>query len=281
MNLTFHGVRGSTPCSSGDTARYGGNTSCVVVEAPGARPILLDLGTGVRGYGLSLCDSAPFRGVALLSHLHWDHLQGLPFFGPVLRPGSLLELYAPRPGQGQSLDEALAEAISPPYFPVGIADLPGEIRCQEIGASTLEVGSATVTSAEVPHVGPTCGFRIDWRGVSVAYVPDHQQPANAPLAVDDAVLELCAGVDLLIHDAQYTPEEFKTRSDWGHSTIEYSVEVARQAGARRLALFHHDPTHSDCMLDALLAEARVTARGALQEIVSASEGLTLSFPARR
>ena len=130
----------------------------------------------------------------------------------------------------------------------------------------------------VPHVGATYGYRIDWAGASVAYVSDHQQPVDDPTRVADEVLDLCDGVDLLVHDAQFTPEEFAERLHWGHCTIDYAVEVARQAGARRLALFHHDPSHGDDRLDALVAGAREQAAGSgVEEVVAAAEGLTVAF----
>ncbi len=281
MNVTFYGVRGSTPCASEAIARYGGNTSSVVVEIPRSRPILLDLGTGVRAYGETLPDGQPFDGVALVSHLHWDHVQGLPFFGPALRPGSRIDLYSPPPGCGLSLAEAFAQGIRPPYFPVHLTDLAGRFAFHELLEGSFEVGEATVTAAPVPHVGPTAGFRIDWNGRSVGYVPDHQQPSDGSLEVAPSVERLLRGVDVLIHDAQYTLEEFRQKRDWGHSTVAFAVEVARRAGARTLVLFHHDPTHDDATVDAFVREARDHVGCAPIEVVAAHEGLTINLaPAR-
>lgn len=273
--VRFFGVRGSTPCCSPEVHRYGGNTSCVVIEAPGSRPILLDLGTGCRLYGESLApsDGAPFRAAALVSHLHWDHVQGLPFFGPALRAGSEIEIYAPPPGCGMTLVEAIDSCIRPPFFPVTVAELPGAVRVSEAEPGrTFAVDTVSVTTRTVPHVGPTAGFRLEWRGVSVAYIPDHQQPGAGATRVDDEVLALAAGADLLIHDAQYTPEEFEQKATWGHSTVAYAVEVARQAGVRTLALFHHDPLHDDATVDRLLGAARIQA-GCTLEVIAAREGL--------
>ena len=280
--VRFFGVRGSTPCCSPEVHRYGGNTSCVVVEAPGTRPILLDLGTGSRLYGESLgrVDGTPFRAAALVSHLHWDHVQGLPFFGPALCAGSEIEIYAPPPGCGMTLAEAIDSCIRPPFFPVTVAELPGSIRVSEAEPGrTFAVDEVSVTTRTVPHVGPTAGFRLDWQGVSITYIPDHQQPGVGSTRVDDEVLALADGVDLLIHDAQYTAEEFEQKSNWGHSTVPYAVEVARQARVRTLALFHHDPLHDDPTVDRLLGEARVQA-GCAVEVIAAREGLDLRFPAR-
>ncbi|MPY95854.1 MAG: MBL fold metallo-hydrolase [Acidimicrobiia bacterium] len=277
VNVTFFGVRGSTPCSCDRNARYGGNTSSVVVEAAGSPPILLDLGTGVRFYGESLPPTRPLHAVALVTHLHWDHVQGLPFFSPVLRPGSSLQVYAPDPGCGLTLEEAFAQSMRPPYFPVPLSDLRGDIRFHAVDSGHFSVGEVEVTVAVVPHNGPTLGFRLDWRGRSIAFIPDHQQPLDGGRDIAPAVVELAQGVDLLIHDAQYTQDEFRQKRDWGHSTVEYAVEVGLAAKAGMLALFHHDPTHDDGTIDRLTADARA-ARGCRPlEVLAAHEGLTVAL----
>jgi len=277
LNVTFYGVRGSTPCACDTNRRYGGNTSCVVVESPGEDPILLDLGTGLRFYGLTIPCDPPFRGTALVSHLHWDHVQGIPFFAPMLHDGALLDVYGPRQELG-SLSEAVKTFIQPPYFPVGIEELAGEFRFTEVENDVLNIGAATVTVASVPHRGPTVGYRIESQGVVIVYISDHQQPAADSYEVTAEVLALCADADLLIHDAQFDADEFLLRSDWGHCTVEYAVEVARQAGVKRLALFHHDPSHCDDRVDELLLFAQqLDAASGLQEVLAAAEGLTLSF----
>jgi phosphoribosyl 1,2-cyclic phosphodiesterase len=280
VNVTFFGVRGSTPCASGKNARYGGNTSCVVVEAPGSPVILLDLGTGLRFYGETLPSEQPLRAVALVSHLHWDHVQGLPFFGPALRPGSRLDVYSASPGCGMTLEQAFSECLRPPYFPVRLADLRGEFTFTEVNEGRFEIGEVAVTVAAVPHVGPTVGYRLDWRGRSLVFVPDHQQPMDGSLAVTDDVVALAKGADLLIHDAQYTLDEFRAKRDWGHSTVEYAVEVAGRADASMLALFHHDPAHSDDFVDGLAAEARAANGYRDTEIFAAHEGLTVTLTPR-
>jgi phosphoribosyl 1,2-cyclic phosphodiesterase len=277
VNVTFFGVRGSTPCPSPSTARYGGNTACVVVDRPGDEPILFDLGTGLRSYGDAWPENVPFRGHAFVSHLHWDHVQGLPFFRPVLRPGGELHVHGPPAERGVPLADSFAGFMRPPYFPVTVEQLLGEICFHDLpdGSSTT-VGGATVRASDVPHVGVTNGYRLEWDGTSVAYVSDHQQPAEGSLEIAESVIELCRGVDLLIHDAQYTTEEFDQKCDWGHCTVEYAVAVARAAGVRRLALFHHDPMHDDAWLDCLLTAARRMAGDAF-EVVSAYEGLTIAL----
>lgn len=281
LNVTFYGVRGSTPCSDERLSRYGGNTACVVIDQPGHQPIVFDLGTGLRFYGIESCGcpsaTVPFRGTALVTHLHWDHVQGIPFFAPLLCDGAELDLYAPAQ-EGESLGEVVRGFLSPPYFPVEVDALPGEIRFHDTEPGSFRVGDALVTAAWVPHVGPTLGYRVELGGRSVAYVSDHQQPGVGSTEVDPAVLELCRDVDVLIHDAQFDDAEFAQRSDWGHCTVEYAVEVAAQAGCRTLVLFHHDPSHHDVRVDELLVEARelAAARG-VPEVVAAHEGLTLSL----
>lgn len=273
MLITFWGVRGSTPCDSPTQQRYGGNTSCVVVETDGGERIIFDLGTGLRRFGESL--TSPFTGTALVTHLHWDHVQGLPFFGPLNLPGARLDIYGPG-HDGASLSECFAEFMRPPYFPIRCRDLAGEVNFHDVSATQFEVGDASVISRPVPHVGQTNGYRVESGGASVAYISDHQEPIGRPGHVDDAVLDLCDGVDVLIHDAQYTPAELAERETWGHCTVAYAVEVARQARARELVLFHHDPAHDDEALDGLLAEARSRGQDApLDRVLSAHEGLEL------
>jgi phosphoribosyl 1,2-cyclic phosphodiesterase len=276
VNVNFFGVRGSTPCACPELARYGGNTACVALEAPGHDPVVLDLGTGLRFWGETQPQDGSFRGAALVTHLHWDHVQGLPFFVPVLRPGAHLDIYGPAP-EGSSLEAAFREFLRPPFFPVEIDALDGEIVFHDLLDEDLVVGDAKVRSRAVPHVGRTAGYRVELAGTTVAYISDHQAPQDGSFDIADGVLELCDGVDLVIHDAQYTPAEFAQKAHWGHCTIEYAVHVAAEAGARRLALFHHDPSHDDDTIDRLAADAIDLGAERGVEVVAASEGLTISF----
>jgi len=275
MNITFYGVRGSTPSPTDANRRYGGNTATVVLERPNCDPIIFDLGTGLRVFGLTQPLDGTFRGTALVTHIHWDHIQGLPFFPPIDRVGAELTVFAPVQEEGE-LEKAFDDFMRPPYFPVHYSDLRGDIRFKTVADADFEIGSAKIKVRPVPHCGPTVGYRVDWDGASVAYVSDHQAPLTLD-TVDPRVLELCDGVDLLIHDAQYTEEEFEQKAHWGHCTMRYALLVAREAGARRLCLFHHDPAHSDDDLDHLHAEIRAGAGCDGPEIIGAREGLQIQL----
>jgi phosphoribosyl 1,2-cyclic phosphodiesterase len=279
LNVTFWGVRGSTPCPCDGNRRYGGNTACVALEVAGEDPIVLDLGTGLRFWGETQPQDGSFRATALLTHIHWDHVQGLPFFVPALKAGSRLDVYGPP--DGCSLGEAFDTFMRPPFFPVRVSDLQGTIHFHDVTDADLAIGGAKVRVRPVPHTGATNGYRIDWDGASVAYISDHQSPATATgegETIAAAVLELCDGVDLLIHDTQYWPGEWEQKRDWGHCTVDYAVRVARESGAHRLALFHHDPSHDDADIDRMLAHARAAvADCGVEEVIAAAEGLTISL----
>jgi phosphoribosyl 1,2-cyclic phosphodiesterase len=189
MQVRFHGVRGSTPCHGEEIRRYGGNTSCVSIDVPGEPTLILDLGTGLRYLGLEH-GSGPFTGNCLLSHLHWDHIQGLPFFGPVLRDGSRLDVWAPRQSDGRSVDATMQSIIRPPMFPITLDQLPGEIVFHDLDEGSFEIGGLKVMARSVPHVGPTFGYRVTWTRRSVAYLSDHQEPLDGATCAA-GVLDLC------------------------------------------------------------------------------------------
>lgn len=219
-----------------------------------------------------------FRGTALVTHLHWDHVQGLPFFAPINCPGAQLDVYAPRPSPDVSVESAFGTFMRPPYFPVSAADLLGDIVFHDANSEDLSIGQAKVKVRDVPHVGATNGYRIELNGIVVTYISDHQQPTDGTFSVAESVLELCDGADLVIHDAQFTATDFTAKRDWGHCTSDYAVNVAATAGARRLALFHHDPSRDDRAVDDLLARAQeLGAERGLDEVIAAYEGLTVSL----
>ena len=267
--VTFHGVRGSTPCHDPSTRRYGGNTSCVSVNAPGTPTILLDLGTGLRYVGCGSTD-ADFRAVALVTHLHWDHVQGIPFFAPLLESGSELDVYAPTQEDGRSVQQAFDSIICPPQFPVSLDLFPGAVRFHDTADAEFMVGEVKVTSRMVPHIGPTLGFRLEHAGKVVTYISDHQQPYDGSHVFADSVRELADGADILIHDSQYTPAEFEKKFYFGHCTQDFAVTVARECGVGTLVMFHHDPARTDEQLDAACREEPGL------RVIPAREGLVLA-----
>lgn len=285
MHVTFFGVRGSCPCAGLEYRRVGGNTSSVLVSVDGEPPLVLDLGTGLRALGESLQESGrygrPLEANALLTHLHFDHILGLPFFSPLHERGAHLTLFGPSP-EGEFLRTALERAVRPPYFPVKMAEFGGEIEVRELSgfaepgaAEPIELGSLTVRAGRVPHPGNTLGYRIETGGRTLVYLPDHQAPSDRS-TVPEEIRVLCDGADVLLHDAQYTDEEFETKPDWGHSTLGYAARVAAECGVGRLFLFHHDPSHTDRDLAALLRSVRrLPDARRLKEVTVAREGTTV------
>jgi phosphoribosyl 1,2-cyclic phosphodiesterase len=190
--------------------------------------------------------------------------------------GGRLQVYGPKQERG-SLGHVFGDFMRPPYFPVHFSQLAGEVTFHDVVDDELAIGDAKVSVRPVPHCGPTVGYRIEWDGVTVTYISDHQAPL-ALNTVADQVLELCDGADLLIHDAQYSGAEFRQKSDWGHCTVDYAVLVAKESAAKMLALFHHDPAHDDDAVDRLLAQARDTSeRLNGPEVIAAAEGLTIDL----
>jgi len=281
VRITYFGVRGSCPCSSDRYRRYGGNTSCVLVEVAGELPLIIDLGTGLRALGDHLqaplsATGAPLRANVLLSHLHYDHVLGLPFFSPMRHPDAVVDVYGP--AQEDGLGETLASMVRPPFFPVHMAQFQGTFRFHELGETDdVAIGAVKVKVRSIPHIGRTLGFRLEADDRVLAYLSDHQAPLDLR-TVDPNVLELCDGADLVLHDAQYTEDEFAALPDWGHSTANYAVRVARESGAKRLALYHHDPAHSDDEIDRMLEEARALAADSRAlEVDAATEGGTVDL----
>jgi ribonuclease BN (tRNA processing enzyme) len=210
--------------------------------------------------------------------MHWDHVQGLPFFVPTLRADSHFDIYGPVQEDGRSLREVFEAIIKPPMFPVSLTDLPGTFTFHEVSDDDFAIGSLEVRSRLVPHIGNTLGFRVSVGGVSVAYISDHQMPVDGSHSISQGARELCEGADLLIHDSQYTPEEFAKKSNWGHCTIDYALWVAKECKVKTLALFHHDPTRSDAELDAISSSVRETAAAFGVNVIAAAENQTISLP---
>ncbi len=256
MRVTVLGARGSIPTPGPRFVRYGGNTSCVAIAADGEAPtILLDAGSGLAAAG-SWFGLQPFRGSILLGHLHWDHIYGLPFFAAGDHPDARVRVHLPAQGDPY---QALARPLSPPAFPIDVHGLRGNWRVSSIEAGVRDVEGFTVLAADIPHKGGrTLGYRVDDGARSIAYLSDHSPTdiGRGPDGIGEyhkAALALADGVDLLIHDSQYTPAELVRKIDWGHCAFGYPIELARRAGARHTLLFHHDPFHDDQALDVIAA----------------------------
>ena len=257
MKVTVWGARGSVPSPGPETNRYGGNTSCVEVTLSDGTVIVLDAGTGIRNLGLTL-DSAPSRFNILLTHLHLDHIQGLMFFAPAFRPQSELVIWGPR-STDASLESRIARYISAPLSPVEVRELPCDVSFREAPASEWEIGPAHLRAASVTHRGPTLGYRITEGETSLCYIPDHEPGLGA--RIDDLTEEWISGYDLarrsslLIHDCQYTDDEYPDHVGWGHSPVADALSFADRVDAERVLLFHHDPLHTDDFLDTLRGDA--------------------------
>jgi diguanylate cyclase (GGDEF)-like protein len=277
VRVKFWGTRGSIATPGPATARYGGNTSCVEVRSEGGTLMVLDCGTGARALGDHLVRSAtgPLRVHLFIGHTHWDHIQGFPFFVPAFLPGTELNIYAPA-GFQRSLEEAMAGLMEYSYFPVKLRDLRSRLHFTELEEGFLRVGDVLVETRYLNHTAPTVAYRLSSGGATVAYVTDHEPfwpPDDHGFAHpgDVSHVAFLKSADLVIHDAQYTEAEYRERTGWGHSTSDYAVDVALAAGVRRLALFHHDPSHDDVMLDAFEQAARQRA-GSHLDVFAAAEG---------
>lgn len=252
MQIQLWGVRGSTPRPGSGFVRYGGNTSCVAIAHDGEDPsLVLDAGTGLTVLSESL-EGRPFRGSILLSHLHWDHTHGLPFFPAGDRDDARVDVYVPETGNPIEL---LERVLSPPHFPITPAALHGEWSFRHLSQGRHQFEGLEVTALRVPHEDATTyGYRISDGHNTLAYVSDHS-PTSLGEGPDghgpchDAVLDLTRNADLVLHDAQYTGEEWQRKRSWGHSTVNFAVRLRREAKATRLGLFHHDPFRDDAALD--------------------------------
>lgn len=264
MQVTFWGVRGSIATSGAEFARFGGNTTCVEVTS-GTHRLILDAGTGLRGLGQKiLAESralgAPVAATFLFSHLHWDHIQGFPFFGPLFLPSTSLQLYGPRDEDGSDIEAALTRQMQPPHFPVPLGVTAAEKRFATVEAGdVLEIGPFRVEARGLCHPQGTLGYRIEAEGRVLCFATDTEHHLGE--ALDEHLLVLARDADLVIHDAQYTEAQYAgrdgpARKGWGHSTYLTAVAAARAAGARRLALFHHDPGHGDDLVEAIERDAR-------------------------
>lgn len=267
MELRFWGVRGSVPVSGEAFAGTGGNTSCVEVRAEGAR-LVLDAGTGLRALGASLGVAATELTLCM-SHVHWDHIQGVPFFLPFFHPGTRVRVLGAR-WNGEGVRDALVAQMRPPRFPVTLDALRARLEFEDVEpGAALEVGPFRLRTCDVPHPDGAVAWRVEAGGRAVVYATDVEHAG----AYQASFLRLCEGADVLVHDAQYTAAEYVTRRGWGHSTIDAAAEVAELAQVGRLALFHHDPMREDAAVAAMEAEARARCPRAF----AAREGQALAW----
>ncbi|HEV7441239.1 MAG TPA: MBL fold metallo-hydrolase [Steroidobacteraceae bacterium] len=286
MRVRFWGTRGSIAKSGPHVRRYGGNTSCVEVRTDAGTLIVLDCGTGAHDLGreLTVPKRAPQSGYLLLSHMHWDHIQGLPFFAPLLSPETRWDIYAPR-GIKQSLQQTLAGQMQSPYFPVTLEELGADIRYHELVEGELQIDDVHVTTQYLNHPALTLGYRLRADGTTLVYTSDHEPHARELAAGHGQVsrqdlrhVRFLRDADLVIHDAQFTPEEYQQRAGWGHSTGQYAVQMCQMAGARALALTHHDPGRHDNEVDQIVRAVQATlGEASALDVFAAADGHVLTL----
>jgi phosphoribosyl 1,2-cyclic phosphodiesterase len=282
VRVTIWGCRGSVPTPGPDTVTYGGNTSCIDVMLDDGTIFVLDAGTGIRGLGLELRDRGTRRIHLCLTHLHLDHVEGLRFFAPLWDERVELDIWGP-PSQQLSLRERIARAFSPPLFPVELRDVPAAVTFHDVPREPWTIAGASLTADFVVHPGPTVGYRIETRSASFAYIPDHEPALAGAIARRStdwiSGASLASGADVLVHDAQYFEDEYEERIGWGHSSVADAVAFTRAVDARRLVLFHHEPRHSDGLLEQLEDRARALANvDGGRSPTLAHEGMVFELP---
>ena len=271
MRIRFWGTRGSIAVPGPSTNHFGGNTSCVELTTENGDLIILDCGTGARQLGAQLMarGRTPINANILLGHTHWDHIQGFPFFTPAFVKGNAVAIYGPEGSRG-SLHEVLAGQMEFTYFPVELTQLPAAITYHDLTEGIHTIAGTRVATQFLNHPAMTLGYRVEADGVAIVYLVDHERfsdelwrAGGEPGRIESILHEgdrrharFMADADLVIHDAQYTPEEYASRKTWGHSTYDYVVQIAAAAGVRRVALTHHDPNHDDAFVAEIERKAR-------------------------
>jgi phosphoribosyl 1,2-cyclic phosphodiesterase len=269
MKVRIWGCRGSLASPGEQTVRYGGNTTCLEVQTPSGALVVVDAGTGIRDLGRNVAGRGVQQIELLLTHLHLDHIEGLGFFAPLFDPECRIRIHGPRP-DGGSLKEMISAYLSPPYFPVPFDRIDASISFVEVERESWELDGLRVSSTRVCHPGPTLCYRLEANGRSLAFVPD-----NEPGLERDSGLELADGADVLLHDSQFTDEEYATRVGWGHCSLSHFVAYLEDAAPGRAVMVHHDPAHSDAELEELLEQARE--RSGRDDLVLGREGLELEL----
>ena len=290
MRVRFWGTRGSIPKPGKTTLRYGGNTSCVEVQAADGTRVLLDCGTGAHELGHHLVSSGQVsHGHLLIGHTHWDHIQGFPFFAPLFMPDNVWEIYAPG-GRARQIEASLAGQMSYEYFPITLDAMQANVHLHDLTEGYFEIGSIRINTHYLNHPALTLGYRLEVDGAILVYATDYEphslypldaSPAAVPVHYEDRRhLRFIEGADLLIHDAQYLMAEFPAKAGWGHTPMERAVDYAMLAQVRQLALFHHDPDRHDEAIDDICEQAkrRVATTDSHLQICAAAEGQCIELP---
>jgi phosphoribosyl 1,2-cyclic phosphodiesterase len=265
MKIRFWGVRGSVPTPGEKTAKFGGNTSCVEFVTRSGESLIFDAGTGIREFGFDYLKRAnPSKVIHLfISHVHWDHIQGFPYFVPSYFPDMNVHIYS-----GMDISKSFADQMEPPFFPIRFQELKSRIEFHIIPESGVEVLGTIVKPISLVHPQEVYGFIVKDNGKTVVYSTDTEHEAGGK---HEQFIDSIREADVLLFDAQYTPEEYKGRTGWGHSTFEAAVEIAKEAGVKKLVLFHHEPTHDDATVEKIEKEAIKL----FPNTVAAREGMTL------
>lgn len=277
LKVRFWGVRGSISCPGPDYQRYGGNTSCLEVTA-GGRRLIFDAGTGIRPLGVELARQAPLDIDIYFTHTHLDHLSGLTFFAPLFDKRNSVRLWAGHLEPPNTLKDVVSQLMKAPIYPVTLEIFQALVTFDKFDCgSTLTCGEVTMRTAPLNHPNGATGYRIEYRGKAICYITDTEHRTNE---LDQGIIELCRGADLMIYDSSYTDAEFPRYRGWGHSTWQEAVRLADAGDVGTAVLFHHDPGHDDAFMDGVAREAAIlrpgTVPSGLPRVIVAHEGLTLS-----
>lgn len=300
IKIKFWGVRGSIPSPGPKTVYYGGNTSCVEIQFPGKPPFILDAGSGIRELGKELLKiSDPVKAYIFISHFHWDHIQGLPFFKPAFKPTNHFIIYG-CDEPNVNLSEIISMQMNPTYFPLAIEDMRARIEFRTIREETFNIDDVEVKTRFLNHPGYALGYRFTFQGKSIVYISDNEpfvhpaggggsneeQIENVAVRFEkfvedlsDDLVRFVDSADILIHDTQYFPEEYEQKKTWGHSPLDYTVDIAVRAGIKKLILFHHDPDHDDDTIHQMVRQSRELLQRNNNGIIceAAREGATIEL----
>lgn len=274
MKAVFWGVRGSTPSPGADTVRYGGNTSCVELRLPGGELVILDTGTGIRLLGQKLLkEPGPVKGTIFFSHFHWDHIQGLPFFRPAYIKGNEFRMVG-RPVDEKTIQEILASQMNSINFPVSFDYMSADFRFHPVTDGKMEVGSTKVKFIQANHTSRCLAPRFEAGRRSFIYLTDNELEKSSPTPFSDFV-QFCEGVDVLVHDAQYSPETYAPHQGWGHSSWKSAIQLAKEAKVKRIYLYHHDPETTDEIVEDIVKKSQAFAGRNGPKVYAAQEGLEI------